>query len=349
MFNNSNCKKIINTAIAVALTFSTFNFASKCQSIPEAQAIELAKLAHERAQAVWAQYEEDSKKAGKTAQCKSFDDIAAILNKYCPHNSEAPKIVKHKKFEELKVGKKLLYRGIAGTSDSKVDKLSAETKNGKFRDGEENSGVFASTYKKVTDLPLVYLPQVAAENYAVVGQCFNTPAGARQFEARHTFCIKLFGSNYQSMSPIELLNRYNELVKKEGKEKLSKLFGDIFKEVEKTYDFSWYQPPKEPSTGRILSFFYDPSKAKILYDGIKIVKKYQELYPPTLDSNGAVKFKDAKTTFLSLQPTDVSTNLYGAKLIAQLLGYDAAETDDWQYQIFNTGILTFDEQDEIIK
>ena len=86
MFNNSNCKKIINTAIAVALTFNAFNLASKCQSIPDAQAIELAKLAHERAQAVWDQAEKEAKEKGITLTCKNCREVETIMGQYCPFN-----------------------------------------------------------------------------------------------------------------------------------------------------------------------------------------------------------------------------------------------------------------------
>lgn len=79
--------------------------ASKCQSIPDAQAIELAKLAHEKAQAVWDQAEKEAKEKGITLKCKNTLDVESIIDQYCSFDSDVPNIVDHETFEELKTNK----------------------------------------------------------------------------------------------------------------------------------------------------------------------------------------------------------------------------------------------------
>ena len=68
MFNKSNYKKIISKALAVVLALTTFSSASKCQSISDAEAMELAKLVYERAQAVWEQAEKEAKDPSLTLE-----------------------------------------------------------------------------------------------------------------------------------------------------------------------------------------------------------------------------------------------------------------------------------------
>ena len=277
MFNNSNCKKIVNAALAIALTFSTFNLASKCQSIPDAQAIEFAKLAHERAQAVWDQAEKEAKEKGITLTCKNCREVETIMGQYCPFNSDVPTIVDHKTFEELKTNKIVLYRGFAAPSEELANQWSLNTKIGIYKQGEEHNGLFCSIYKKQSDCPEGGSPlDMAAESYT-----------------------------------------------------------DL-------------DPHK-----RIISFFYDPEKARIGHGIYQIIEAYEEMcnYSKKVD-NSRMALTDHELESL----TDRDRFLYfitfgcsAAKFVSQLLGYDAIETHDWQYQIFNTGILTFDEQDEIIE
>lgn len=170
MFNNSNCKKIVNAALAIALTSSTFNFASKCQSIPEAEAMELANLVYERAQAVWEQAEKEAKEKGITLTCNNnLDDVESIMDQYCPFDSDVPKIVDHETFEELKTNKIVLYRGFAAPSEELANQWSLNTKTGIYKQGEEHAGLFCSTYKKISDLPTEAHKGMAAEDYTDSG------------------------------------------------------------------------------------------------------------------------------------------------------------------------------------
>ncbi len=54
-------------------------------------------------------------------------------------------------------------------------------------------------------------------------------------------------------------------------------------------------------------------------------------YPEVLDLNWIESLTD-RDRFLYL----ITFGCSAAKIFSQLLGYDVAETDGWQYQIFNT-------------
>lgn len=102
MFNKCNCKKIVSKVFAAMLTLITFSSASKCQSIPETEAMELAKLVYERAQAVWEQAEKEAKEKGITLTCKNRLEVETIMGQYCPFNSDVPTIVDHKHIRRIK-------------------------------------------------------------------------------------------------------------------------------------------------------------------------------------------------------------------------------------------------------
>lgn len=104
---------------------------------------------------------------------------------------------------------------------------------------------------------------------------------------------------------------------------------------------------------RIITFFCDPEKARIGHDIYKIIETYEEMcsYSKKV-GNSRMALTDHELGSLTDRDRFLYLITFGCpatKYFAQLLGYDAIESDDWQYQIFNPGILTFDEQDEIIK
>ncbi len=109
MFNKCNCKKIVSKVLAAMLTLITFSSASKCQSIPETEAMELAKLVYERAQAVWEQAEKEAKEKGITLTCKNRLEVETIMGQYCLFNSDVPTIVVINTFEESKTNKTVFY------------------------------------------------------------------------------------------------------------------------------------------------------------------------------------------------------------------------------------------------
>lgn len=277
MFNNSNYKKIVSKVLAAMLTLTTFSSASKCQSIPEAEAMELANLVYERAQAVWERATKEAKEKGTTLTCKNCLEVETIMGQYCPFNSDVPTIVDHKTFEELKTNKIVLYRGFSAPSEDLANQWSINTKTGVYKQGEEHNGLFCSIYKKQSDCPEGGSPlDMAAESYTD--------------SAPHK---------------------------------------------------------------RIISFFCDPEKARIGHDIYKIIETYEEMcsYSKKV-GNSRMALTDSELESLTDRDRFLYLITFGCpatKYFAQLLGYDAIESDDWQYQIFNPGILTFDEQDEIIK
>lgn len=277
MFNNSNYKKIINKVLAAMLTLTTFSSASKCQSISEAEAMELANLVYERAQEVWEQAEKEAKEKGITLTCKNCLDVETIMDQYCLFNSDVPKTVDHATFEELKTNKIVLYRGFAAPSENLANQWSINTKTGVYKQGEEHNGLFCSIYKKQSDCPEDGSPlDMAAESYT-----------------------------------------------------------------------------DSDSHKRIISFFCNPEKVRIGHGIDRIIETYEEMCSY---SKKVVNSRMALTDSELESLTDRDRFLYlitfgcpATKYFAQLLGYDAIESYDWQYQIFNPGILIFDEQDEIIK
>lgn len=91
-------------------------------------------------------------------------------------------------------------------------------------------------------------------------------------------------------------------------------------------------------SGKIVSFFYDPSTTKIINRDM-VFNAYKEIY----ENLSSEIDNPSKKLFLSL--FDCS-GLPTYKAIHQLSRAEILISNDWQYQIFNPGVLVFDEQDD---
>ena len=90
--------------------------------------------------------------------------------------------------------------------------------------------------------------------------------------------------------------------------------------------------------GKIVSFFYDPSTTTIINRDM-VFDAYKEIYE-TLSKEID---NPSKKLFLSLFKC---CGLPTFKAMQQLSEVDILKSYDWQYQIFNPGVLVFDEQDD---
>ncbi len=173
-------KKILLSGVLTCCVSCLGNI-SYALTMTNQQAEKIADSVYKKANLVWERLIADEAQqgiVGKDALSNINDDnyhinTIKILDKYC-YNYRKPRVISHEEFEKQKVDKTVLYRGIKAETHKVLDERTKQLFSGKFADGAENSGIFASVFKEIKDIDgdISTSTEAAAEYYAIEG-CQN--------------------------------------------------------------------------------------------------------------------------------------------------------------------------------
>ena len=134
-------------------------------SITDEWAKRIARCVYERANKIWElAIEDEAEKINRNEldpekaltnlrACNFLENTSLILDKYNPYVRKMgiPKVISHEEFDKQSVGKKVFHRGVNATDTEHLSEYTEQLLSGKFKNGIENSGIFASTVRYEKD------------------------------------------------------------------------------------------------------------------------------------------------------------------------------------------------------